>query len=164
MDQPLEVTIGQLLLEKRMWLATAESCTGGLVGHLITNVPGSSNYYRGGVISYANEAKMDLLGVRAGTLEKFGAVSEQTVLEMARGVREALRADLGIAVSGIAGPAGGTPEKPVGTVWIGLSGTHGELVDHHVWNGNREAVKDQSAQAALRLVVAYFQVVNRKAD
>jgi PncC family amidohydrolase len=161
MDQPLEVSVGQLLLEKGFWLATAESCTGGLVGHLITNIPGSSNYYRGGVVSYANEAKIDLLGVRPETLERFGAVSEETVMEMAQGVRHALHSEIGIAVSGIAGPAGGTPEKPVGTVWIGLSGPDGELAEHHVWSGDRLSVKNQSAQAALLLVRNYLQEINR---
>jgi PncC family amidohydrolase len=163
-DKPLEVIVGELLLEKGLWLATAESCTGGLVGHLITNVSGSSNYYRGGVVSYANEAKMHLLGVRPETLEKFGAVSEQTVLEMARGVRKALQADIGISVSGIAGPTGGTPEKPVGTVWIGLSAPNGELVNHHLWTGDRLSIKEQSAQAALRLVVDYLQKVNHRQE
>jgi PncC family amidohydrolase len=163
-DKPLEVIVGELLLEKGLWLATAESCTGGLVGHLITNVSGSSNYYRGGVVSYANEAKMHLLGVRPGTLEAFGAVSEQTVLEMARGVRKALQADIGISVSGIAGPTGGTTEKPVGTVWIGLSASNGELVNHHLWTGDRVSIKEQSAQAALRLVVEYLQKVNRRQE
>jgi PncC family amidohydrolase len=161
MDQPLEVSVGQLLLEKGFWLATAESCTGGLVGHLITNIPGSSNYYRGGVVSYANEAKIGLLGVRPETLERFGAVSEETVMEMAQGVRHALHSEIGIAVSGIAGPAGGTPEKPVGTVWIGLSGPDGELAEHHVWSGDRLSVKNQSAQAALLLVRNYLQEINR---
>ncbi len=156
MDKPLEVRVGELLSQRGLWLATAESCTGGLVGHLITNVSGSSNYYRGGVISYANEAKVSLLGVSPSMLEQYGAVSEQTVLEMARGVRKALQADLGIATSGIAGPTGGTPEKPVGTVWIGLSTTYGELVDHHVWKGDRLAVKEQSARRALELVLEYL--------
>lgn len=157
MDKPLEVIVGEMLLMHNLWLATAESCTGGLVGHLITNVSGSSSYYRGGVVSYANEAKVRLLGVNPETLEKFGAVSEQAVLEMARGVRKALNADIGISVSGIAGPTGGTPQKPVGTVWIGLSASNGELVNHDVWKGDRVAIKEQSAQAALRLVVEYLQ-------
>ncbi len=159
MDKPLEVLVGELLLQKGLWLATAESCTGGLVGHLITNVSGSSNYYRGGVISYANDAKVVLLGVSPATLAHYGAVSEQTVLEMARGVRKALQADIGIAISGIAGPTGGTPEKPVGTVWVGLSASHGELVDHHVWKGDRLAVKEQSARKALELVLEYLQKI-----
>ncbi len=157
MNKTLEVSVGELLMQKGLWLATAESCTGGLVGHLITNVSGSSNYYRGGVISYANEAKVNLLGVSPETLEHYGAVSEQTVLEMARGVRKALQADIGVAVSGIAGPTGGTPEKPVGTVWVGLSASYGELVDHHVWKGDRLAVKEQSARKALELVLEYLQ-------
>jgi PncC family amidohydrolase len=157
LDKPLEVLVGELLQQKGLWLTTAESCTGGLVGHLLTNVPGSSNYYCGGVVSYANDAKVSLLGVRQATLDEFGAVSQQTVLEMARGVRTALNADIGVAVSGIAGPTGGTPEKPVGTVWIGLSSIRGELVEHHQWAGDRISIKEQSAQAALRLVIDYLQ-------
>ncbi len=161
MDKSLEALVGELLVQNGLWLATAESCTGGLVGHLITNVPGSSNYYRGGVISYANEAKVSLLGVSPATLAQFGAVSEQTVLEMARGVRIALQADIGVATSGIAGPSGGTLEKPVGTVWVGLSSANGELVDHHVWKGDRLAVKDQSAHKALELVLEYLRKIRQ---
>lgn len=158
MQKPLEMIVGELLFERRLWLATAESCTGGLVGHLITNVSGSSNYYRGGVVSYANEAKVSLLGVHPQTLEKYGAVSEQTVVQMARGVREAFQADIGIAVSGIAGPTGGTPEKPVGTVWIGLSAANGEFARHFLWSGDRISIKEQSAQAALDLLSRYLEI------
>ncbi len=157
MDKPLEVLVGELLLQKGLWLATAESCTGGLLGHLITNVSGSSNYYRGGVVSYANEAKVNLLGVSSETLEKFGAVSMQTVSEMADGVRKALSADIGISTSGIAGPTGGTPDKPVGMVWIGLSKNNGggALVFH--FKGDRLSIKEQAARAALKMLLDYFQ-------
>ena len=110
--EPLEVLAGKLLRQRCWQLAVAESCTGGLVGHLLTNVPGSSDYFLGGVISYANEAKLSLLGVHLETLETFGAVSRQTVLEMAGGVRHLLSADVGLSVSGIAGPGGGTPVNP----------------------------------------------------
>jgi PncC family amidohydrolase len=158
LDKPLEVLVGERLTSHGLWLATAESCTGGLVGHLLTNVSGSSNYYRGGVVSYANEAKVHLLGVKPETLDKFGAVSEQTVLEMARGVRKALSADIGISVSGIAGPTGGTPDKPVGTVWIGLSAANGEFAKRFLWSGDRLAIKEQSAQAALKLLVKYLEI------
>lgn len=157
MDKPLEVTLGELLLQHGLWLAAAESCTGGLIGHLITNVAGSSTYYLGGVTAYANEAKVRLLGVSPHTLEQNGAVSEETVIEMARGIRKAMGADIGISVSGIAGPTGGTPDKPVGTVWIGLSSTRGEYARHFLWKGDRLAVKEQSAQAALKMLVEHLQ-------
>ena len=119
-------TLGIMLAEKNLMLATAESCTGGLLGNLITNNPGSSDYYLGGMVTYANAAKERFLGVENSTLETHGAVSRETVLEMADGVRQAFadlstKAIVGIAVSGIAGPSGGSAEKPVGTVWIGLS-------------------------------------------
>ncbi len=149
--------MGELLKRRGLRLALAESCTGGLVSHLITNVPGSSAYYVGGVTAYANEAKVRLLGVSPETLEKYGAVSAETVIEMARGIRNALEADIGVSVSGIAGPDGGTPEKPVGTVWIGISATKDEYARHHLFEGDRLRVKEQSAQAALRLLVEHLQ-------
>ena len=160
MAKPLEVLVGELLTLRGLRLALAESCTGGLVGHLITNVAGSSTYYLGGVTAYANEAKVRLLGVNPGTLEKFGAVSAETALEMARGIRLALAADIGVSVTGIAGPTGGTADKPVGTVWIGISTPHDEYARHFLWSGNRLAIKKQSAQAALKLLAEEL----RKAD
>ena len=159
MGKPLEVLVGELLLQRGLWLAVAESCTGGLIGHLLTNVPGSSAYYMGSVTAYANEAKARLLGVSWDTLEKYGAVSAETVVEMARGIRLALTADIGISVSGIAGPTGGTPDKPVGTVWIGLSTPKEEYARRYLWSGDRQAIKKQSAQAALQLLVEHLQKV-----
>lgn len=156
-DEPLEVVVGNLLRREGLRLAVAESCTGGLVGHLITNIPGSSTYYMGSVTAYAYEAKVRLLGVRWVTLEKYGAVSKETVLEMACGVRRALAADIGIAVSGIAGPGGGTPDKPVGLVWIGLSAASVDEAWKFIWSGDRLAVKEQSAEAALRLLADYLK-------
>jgi PncC family amidohydrolase len=152
----LEIYLGDLLLEQGLRLAVAESCTGGLIGHLITNVPGSSQYFLGGVMAYANETKMKLLGVRQGTLMEQGAVSRETVLEMAAGVRRALGADIGAAVSGIAGPGGGTLEKPVGLTWIGLSAPGVEAAWSYIWHGDRLAVKEQSARQVLRLLVDYL--------
>src|SRR5512137_270088 len=125
-ESSLEIQIGGLLRERQLKLATAESCTGGLVADLITNVPGSSDYYLGGIVAYAYEAKVALLDVSWDTLKAFGAVSRETVLEMARGARKKLGADVAIAVSGIAGPGGGLPNKPVGTTWIGLSASDAE--------------------------------------
>lgn len=153
MVKPLESYLGQLLGESDLWLAVAESCTGGLIGHLITNVPGSSTYFRGGVIAYSNEVKMGMLNVSESTLKDFGAVSEETVLEMVRGVREVLKADIGLSVSGIAGPDGGTEEKPVGTVWIGLSSEGLETAEKFVFSGGRQKVKEQAADRALQMVV-----------
>ena len=157
MDKPLEVLVGELLRQRGLRLAVAESCTGGLIGHLLTNVAGSSTYYMGSVTAYAYEAKVRLLQVSWDTLEKYGAVSSETVLEMARGVRIALAADIGVSVSGIAGPGGGTPGKPVGTVWIGLSSPKEEYARQYLWVGDRLAVKEKSAQAALKLLVEHLQ-------
>lgn len=117
----LEEAIGQLLIQKGLTLSTAESCTGGYVSHLLTSISGSSTYFLGGVVSYSNEAKISELGVKKSTLTIYGAVSEQTVMEMAAGVRKQLNTSIGISISGVAGPGGGSPEKPVGTVWIGYS-------------------------------------------
>lgn len=117
-QEEIESAAGKLLLERNYTLATAESCTGGYLAHKITSVPGSSAYYTGSVIAYDNRIKMQELGVKAETLEAFGAVSEQTVMEMANGVRQRLGTNIGLATSGVAGPDGGTPEKPVGLVWI----------------------------------------------
>ena len=156
MGEADEVRVGRLL-ERRGWqLAVAESCTGGLIGHLITNVPGSSDYFRGGIIAYSNAAKQTLLGVSSGTLAKFGAVSQESALEMARGVRRALAADVGLSVTGIAGPGGGGLEKPVGTVWIGLNGPGSEAAWHFVFDGDRLTIKEQAAEKALELLVGHL--------
>jgi PncC family amidohydrolase len=154
--KPLEVLVGELLRKRGLRLAVAESCTGGLVGHRITNIPGASTYYMGSVTAYAYEAKVRLLGVRWATLEKYGAVSEQTVIEMASGVRRALAADVGLAISGIAGPGGGTPDKPVGLTWIGLSADDVDEAWSFVWPGDRLQVKEHSAEQALQLLADYL--------
>jgi PncC family amidohydrolase len=156
LGEQLEILVGELIRKRGLSLATAESCTGGLIGHLLTNVAGSSTYYLGGITAYSNEAKVHLLGVNQETLEKFGAVSSETVIEMAHGVRIALGSDIAISVSGIAGPGGGTPEKPVGTVWIGFSSPQEEYSRHYLWSGDRLTVKEQSARAALNLLVEYL--------
>jgi PncC family amidohydrolase len=163
MEAELEVEVGLWLRKRGLILATAESCTGGLIGHLITEVPGSSDYYAGGVVSYANEAKMSLLGVPSGMLGMYGAVSRETALEMARGVRKALAVELreenliGLSVTGIAGPGGGTPLKPVGLTWIGLSAEGFERAWSFVWPGTRAENKQSSAKEALRLVLEYLK-------
>jgi nicotinamide-nucleotide amidase len=119
-EDTLEGAIGGTLREKGLTLSTAESCTGGYLAHLITAVPGSSDYFQGSVISYANEVKMRQLGVKEETLKTHGAVSEATVREMVAGAIRLLQTDIAIATSGIAGPSGGTPEKPVGTIWVAV--------------------------------------------
>ena len=138
-------------------LATAESCTGGLVSDRITNVSGSSEYFPGGIVAYSYEAKVSLLGVSWDTLNTHGAVSEEAVLEMARGARKLFNADIGISVSGIAGPTGGTPEKPVGTTWFGLSTDTGEWTRHFIWDGDREKNKLHSSDAALQFIIDYLE-------
>lgn len=153
----VEQEIGVLLADRGLTLATAESCTGGLVGHRITNVSGSSAYYLGGFVTYSNEAKETLLAVNQDTLLAHGAVSEETALEMAQGARQQLGADMAVSITGIAGPTGGTPEKPVGLAYIALAAPGIEICQRHVWQGDRLANKEQSAQAALQLVLTYLQ-------
>ncbi len=152
----LETQIGDLLRAAQWKLATAESCTGGLIADRITNIPGSSDYFIGGFVSYAYEAKVASLGVSWDTLHKFGAVSRETVLEMARGARRKLETDIGISVSGIAGPTGGLPNKPVGTTWIGLSAPDGEWARLYCFRGDRVQNKSSSADAALRMLLDYL--------
>ena len=113
--------LGKLLLQKGLTLSTAESCTGGGIASIITAIPGSSQYFHGGIVAYANEVKMALLEVQSETLERHGAVSEQTVVEMAKGAMKSMKTTCSIATSGIAGPGGGTAEKPVGTIWIAVA-------------------------------------------
>lgn len=126
-DEPMQAVVGKLLLKKKQTICTAESCTGGYISHVITSVPGASAYYSGSIISYSYEVKETLLNVSPNTLTSFGAVSEETVREMAKGALEKLKTDYVIAVSGIMGPEGGTPDKPVGTVWIAV-GNNKEIV------------------------------------
>jgi nicotinamide-nucleotide amidase len=148
-DVRLEDVVGKLLLERNHSLALAESCTGGLISHRITRIPGSSAYYVGGAITYANEAKMKFLGVKASTLEEHGAVSEQTALEMSRGIRETTGASVGLSVTGIAGPSGGSPTKPVGTVWISIAGENYHRARLWHFHGERERIIIGASQAAL---------------
>jgi PncC family amidohydrolase len=157
MDQALENQVGTLLHQKGLRIATAESCTGGLIGHRITNIAGSSDYFTGGVVAYAYEAKVSLLGVSWDTLTKYGAVSRETVLEMAEGARQRLGADIAISVSGIAGPGGGLPGKPVGTMWIGLVSADGKWARAFRFPGSRGEVKAAGAEAALQMLLDYLQ-------
>ena len=155
--EALEKAVGRLLREQKLTIALAESCTGGLIAHRLTNVPGSSAYLVGGVVSYANEAKERMLGVSPQTLQEHGAVSEETAREMSRGVRRLLQTDVALAVTGIAGPSGGTPEKPVGLTYIALAAEDLERCERYLWKGDRWANKKQSAEAALRMLRQYLE-------
>ena len=156
MPSDIERRVGEKLLQHRYTLSLGESCTGGLIGHRLTDVPGSSEYFLGGIIAYSYEAKERLLGVRHDTLYQHGAVSEETAQEMARGARHALGADIGLAVTGIAGPGGGLPGKPVGLTWIALSSRDLEAARQFIWRGDREANKLQSSEAALGMLEEYL--------
>jgi PncC family amidohydrolase len=134
-------------------IGTAESCTGGLVGHAITSIPGSSVYYLGGVVSYSDQVKTGLLGVAADLLGRHGAVSAQVALAMAEGVRARLGCDLAVAVTGVAGPDGGTEAKPVGLTYVATAGAQGSEVRRQVWSGDRAANKVQSAALALEMLI-----------
>ncbi len=150
------MVVGELLAAQKKTIAIAESCTGGLISHRLTNVPGSSAYIVASVIAYAYEAKVAALGVAWETLNKFGAVSAETVTEMARGVREKFGATIGMAVTGIAGPGGGMVGKPVGLTFIALATADDLIIERHVWRGDRLQNKEQSAEAVLELVKKYL--------
>jgi len=155
-DQNMEEVVGHLLLEKNLSISVAESCTGGLIGHRLTSVPGSSSYFHGGVVVYSNQSKADLLRVEPRTLETHGAVSERTVEEMARGVKDRIKTGLGLAVTGIAGPGGGTRQKPVGTVHVGLAARGKTFSREYRFWGNRGQVKLNSSMMALDWVRRYL--------
>ena len=151
-EESLEKVVGYLLSMRESTLSVAESCTGGRVGWRLTRVPGSSDYFKGGVIAYSNDLKKRLLGVKAGVLKKHGAVSEETALMMARGVREKCATDYGLAITGVAGPGGGTEKKPVGTVFIAVVGGAGERVRDLRLAGGRGSIRRAACQAALDLL------------
>lgn len=143
----------ELALQRGVTVATAESCTGGLIGHCLTEIAGSSDYYRGGVISYSDALKSNLLGVAPELLEQYGAVSEPVALAMARGARTRLGVDYALSVTGIAGPGGGSEAKPVGLTYVAVAGPSTEDVRRHLWHGDRAANKAASATAALELLL-----------
>ena len=146
-----------LALARGHTVGTAESCTGGLVAHAITSVPGSSGYFPGGVVSYADRTKADLLGVPAATLEHHGAVSAQTAVAMADGLRARLGCTLAVAVTGVAGPDGGSETKPVGLTYVAVASDIGHEVRRHIWTGDRAANQEASAAAALRLLIEVLE-------
>jgi len=155
-SREMEDVVGEMLLKKEKTISVAESCTGGLIGNRLTNVAGSSHYFQGGVVSYSNRAKVDLLGVSAGTIETHGAVSAETAREMAMGVRFRMHTDLGLAVTGIAGPDGGSHDKPVGTVHIALSSEKESFTEKYRFWGNRKQIKLNSAMMAMDWVRRYL--------
>jgi PncC family amidohydrolase len=146
--------LAELLVRKKWTLSTAESCTGGLLGHTLTNIPGSSNWYVGGVITYANEMKISLLNVEAEVIEKYGAVSQACVLQMVRGVCNLANSQVGVAISGIAGPGGGTEDKPVGTVFMAWQVGNRHWAKRFNFSGDRQEVKLQSVQQAIEGLVS----------
>jgi nicotinamide-nucleotide amidase len=148
----LEETIGNLLQLRRKTLALAESCTGGGIGEKITRIPGCSAYFHMGLVTYSNEAKSKLLGIDPALIEKYGAVSKEVVAAMAQGVKKIARADFGIAVTGIAGPDGGTEDKPVGTVYVALSSDAHTMAKKFNFVGDREEVRERTKQAALEFL------------
>ena len=150
---PEEVLV-EMLKANGLTCATAESCTGGGIGSAITSVPGSSEVFKGGIISYSNEAKTNLLGVAESTLAEHGAVSSECAREMALGARKALNADIAVSVTGIAGPGGGSAEKPVGLVWFGLATAHGVRTEKAIFAGDREAVRRSTVLHAVGMLAA----------
>ena len=152
----LEQEVGNLLRQKRLTLGIVESATGGLISHLITNVPGSSDYYKGSIIAYSNEVKIKVIGVKEETINQYGAVSYQVAEEMAQGGRKVLAADICLADTGIAGPTGATTEKPTGLFYIGLSHQAGTYSRKHNFQGNREQNKRDAAEAALGWLKEYL--------
>jgi nicotinamide-nucleotide amidase len=151
-NETMEQVLGKILTKRGLTISTAESCTGGLISRRLTEVPGSSKYFLEGVVSYSNEAKIRLLNIPSKTIEMHGAVSAETAEAMAKGMREVSGSDVALSVTGIAGPDGGTPEKPVGTVFIGYSDTHGEMSRKFLFPGDRYLIRWRSSQAALDYV------------
>jgi PncC family amidohydrolase len=152
---PLEEEIIARLVEQGRTVAVAESCTGGLIGHRLTQVPGSSAAFLGGVIAYHNDVKQRVLRVPVDVLEREGAVSEAAALAMADGARHLLGADVAVAVTGIAGPSGGSEDKPVGLTYVALASPDSSICERHLWQGGRTANKENSAEAALDLLHRY---------
>ena len=151
-QEPVEKKIGKTLKKKKKTLGLAESCTGGLASHRITNVSGSSNYYRGGVVAYSNDIKSSILGVSPHKIKKYGAVSREVALDMAKGAKRVLNSDIAAAITGIAGPGGGSSEKPVGLAFIALSSKKQDKTKKILFKGERELVKEKFTRALLEFV------------
>ncbi|MBD9661183.1 nicotinamide-nucleotide amidase [Pantoea sp. PNT03] len=157
--QQLSHRIGEQLKRRQATVTAAESCTGGWIAKVFTDISGSSAWFERGFVTYSNEAKQQMVGVQETTLQQHGAVSEQTVREMATGAAKAAAAEYAIAVSGIAGPEGGTPDKPVGTVWFAIVGPEGRvLAQRQIFAGNRDAVRRQSVAWALQTLLDEFLI------
>lgn len=153
----LSEQVGEALLQQRATLTTAESCTGGWIAKVITDIAGSSAWFERGFVTYSNDAKQAMIGVHPETLLSYGAVSEQVVREMAQGAMQAAEASFAVAVSGIAGPGGGSAEKPVGTVWFGFASQNGKVTAcHQCFSGDREAVRRQATAFALKTLAEDF--------
>ncbi len=157
MDEAPEEWLGRVLSRRTWHLTTAESCTGGLIAHRITNVPGSSGYFDRGFITYSNEAKMEILKVPENVLTAHGAVSEPCARAMAEGARKSAGSEVGLSVTGIAGPSGGSPEKPVGTVFMAVSLPSGTRCSRFIFQGERFQIKEQAAEAALEMLREVLQ-------
>ena len=148
----LQKNIAESLTRKKLTLSVCESCTGGMLGNIITQIPGSSKYFLGGIIAYSNEVKQRIVGVRQVTLKRFGAVSAEVVREMAQGVRKRFKSDIGIGITGIAGPAGGSKRKPVGLVFISLSYNKMIFVEKYLFKGNRDRIRKKACKQTLVLL------------
>jgi len=155
-EEAIENLIGKILVDKGLTISVAESCTGGLIGSMITDVPGSSRYFLGGMIAYSNQSKIEILNVSSKTIEEYGAVSDQTVREMAWGAKRLFNSNLGLAVTGIAGPDGGSIEKPVGTVFIGLAAEDRIFTAGYRFHGTRGEIKQETARMALDYLRRYL--------
>jgi PncC family amidohydrolase len=152
----MEETVGRMLLEKQRTIACAESCTGGLLTSRLTDIAGSSAYVMGSVVSYTNEVKADVIGVDRRILEAKGAVSEEVARQMAEGVRTRIHTDIGVGITGIAGPGGGTADKPVGLVYIAVSGSRETQCTRNVFIGKRREIKFRATQKALDMIRQYL--------
>jgi len=151
-DDTLEAIVANILIEQKKTLAVAESCTGGMLSSRLTTISGVGEVFLGGVVSYDNSIKTDVLGVSASTIEQYGAVSEETALEMASGIRKETKADIGISITGLAGPTGGGEHKPIGTVWIALADEGGVRAYHNLFSGDRQLIRERSTVTALNLL------------
>lgn len=153
----IEKRIGKMLKERGLKIAVAESCTGGLISSRITDISGASDYFEAGITTYSNESKIRLLNVPEDIIDRYGAVSEETAKSMAEGVKKTLHADIGVSVTGIAGPTGGTEGKPVGTVFIGLATKKATYVRKFFFDGNRLEIRRKTSDAALMFVEEYLE-------